>query len=344
MNELEGRYYDGRTSARHDIKLIIDDLGWISVKGDTVDSSYQLSELDIPPRIGNLPGKINFPDGATCEVDNAEQLFELLRKYGKHRLHTIHHRWENSLKFVLLAVVITVIAVWGFIKYGVPEMAKSVAYSIPESTESLMGEQTLKTLDKTVLSPSELSEDRRQELLDYFNDVLFEGSDNHKYRIEFRKSDQIGANAFALPSGIILFTDEMVELADNDEELLAVLAHEIGHVENRHIMRHVLQDSATVLLIIILTGDAVSSSSFAVVLPTALVQAKFSRDFESEADQFAVKLLQSHHIPPVNLATILIRLQRNSGHSDTGESDFLSSHPGLKDRIKMIDSADSKVE
>lgn len=339
MNGLKGRYYDGKTSARHDITLVIDDLGWVTIKREAAEDRYQLSELDILPRIGNLPGRINFPNGATCEIDNAEQLFDLLGKYGKHKYHTIHHRWENSLKYVFLAMVLTVAAVWGFIKYGVPVLAKSVAFSIPEATETLMGEQTLMTLDRTVLSPSDLSADRRQKLLDYFDTVLLTGPDRHKYRIEFRKSKQIGANAFALPSGIIVFTDEMVDLAENDDELVAVLAHEIGHVKNRHIMRHVLQDSTTALLLIILTGDVISSSSVAVVLPTALVQAKFSRDFEAEADRFAVDMLRSHNVSPSNLSTILARLHLQHGRIDSGETDFLSSHPGLKDRIKMIESA-----
>ena len=54
--------------------------------------------------------------------------------------------------------------------------------------------------------------------------------DGHVYQLEFRHGGYIDANAFALPSGIIVMTDELVELAKSDDELISVLAHEIGHV------------------------------------------------------------------------------------------------------------------
>ena len=68
-------------------------------------------------------------------------------------------------------------------------------------------------------------------------------------RLEVRSAPQIGANAFALPSGIIVVTDELVALSEDDDELAAVIAHELGHVHHRHIMRTVIQNSAAALLV-----------------------------------------------------------------------------------------------
>ena len=69
------------------------------------------------------------------------------------------------------------------------------------------------------------------------------------------------ANAFALPSGIVVLTDELEALAQHDDELSAVFAHEIGHVVHRHSMRMVIQHSASALLMLGLLGDVNSATS-----------------------------------------------------------------------------------
>ncbi len=81
----------------------------------------------------------------------------------------------------------------------------------------------------------------------------------NKYcRLEFRAGAIIGPNAIAFPGGIIVKTDEMVESAAEMEEVLARLAHEIGHVEHRHTMRNVLQNSAIGVVVATITSDAAS--------------------------------------------------------------------------------------
>ena len=153
----------------------------------------------------------------------------------------------------------------------------------------------------------------------------------------FRQGDAIGANAFALPSGIIVFTDEIIALSKDDRELLAVFAHELAHVKYRHTMRQVLQNSVTGLLVIMLTGDVGSASSLAAALPTLLVQTKFSRDFESEADNFAIVLLKQQGVSPVYLGDILERMRKLMG--DGVMPGFMSTHPSTSDRIKKFQHA-----
>jgi predicted Zn-dependent protease len=120
--------------------------------------------------------------------------------------------------------------------------------------------------------------------------------------------------------------------------LVAVLAHEIGHVTHRHALRRLLQDSATVLLIAAITGDATSITSLSATVPTLLIETKYSRDFEREADRFALGYLKENNINPRHFSDILLRLEQSRpGESDI--PDFLSSHPGTKERIKAFQSA-----
>src|SRR5438094_7952747 len=96
------------------------------------------------------------------------------------------------------------------------------------------------------------------------------------YSLEFRQSF-IGANAFALPSGIIVVTDDLVRLSRSDDEVLGVLAHELGHVKHRHTMRRLLEGSATALIIAGGTGDLASTTSPAAAAPAARLQTTYPR-------------------------------------------------------------------
>ncbi len=143
-----------------------------------------------------------------------------------------------------------------------------------------------------------------------------------------------GANAFALPSGIVVITDALVKLSRNDDEVIAVLAHEVGHLEHRHSLRIVMQDSAVALVAATVIGDPFSSSTLAAALPTMLVHARYSREFETEADDYAYGFLVSHRIPTQAFADMLTRLDSEQ-ESSVAET-FLSSHPSTQERVERF--------
>ena len=82
-------------------------------------------------------------------------------------------------------------------------------------------------------------------------------------------------------------TDELVELAEEENEIVAVLAHEVGHVRGRHSLRLLLQDSVAALLLVGILGDVSTASLIVASVPSVLVEAKHSREIEAEADDFA---------------------------------------------------------
>ncbi|MDR2676001.1 MAG: M48 family metallopeptidase [Opitutaceae bacterium] len=140
-------------------------------------------------------------------------------------------------------------------------------------------------------------------------------------RIVFRSAPRIGANAFALPSGDIVLTDDLVHLAAGDDELLAVLAHECGHVEARHAVRSVIQASFLTLLISFAAGDVTAATTIGGALPAFLLENRFSRDFEREADAIAVRHLKTTGLSPLLLGDILARLETAAAASAAAASD-----------------------
>jgi len=127
-------------------------------------------------------------------------------------------------------------------------------------------------------------------------------------------------------------TDELVQLAQNDDEVLAVLAHEIGHIRHRHSLRGVLQSSTVALTVASLTGDLTSLTSLSATLPTLLVELKYSRAFELEADDYAIDMLRDIDIAPETLGDILIRLTADMPELPP----YFKSHPSSLERAARI--------
>jgi predicted Zn-dependent protease len=220
----------------------------------------------------------------------------------------------------------------------IPAAAKQIAFNLPPSTERLIGQHALETLDHSVLEPSRLSLERQSQLRELFSSMLLTLDGAGTYQIAFRSSKQLGANALALPSGTIVITDGLVNLAANDHEIKAVLAHEIGHLQERHGLRQLLQSSATALLAIGLVGDVSTGSSFLAALPTLLLQSKYSKEFEKQADAFAFAYLKRAGIPAEALLSLLQRIERQSDKAGT-LPDYLSSHPGIQERVENAKTA-----
>jgi Zn-dependent protease with chaperone function len=129
------------------------------------------------------------------------------------------------------------------------EYGKEAAEALPHEFDQQLGREALALLDDLVFEPSQLDAPTRTRLTARFDELARATRSKGAVRLRFRASPKIGANALALPSGTVVMTDELVLLARHDEEVVAVLAHELGHVHGRHALRSVLQQSATVMLI-----------------------------------------------------------------------------------------------
>ncbi len=339
MSTIAASYYDGKTSRRTDVQIMLDRAGMLHVLGLARDLHYRLAEVTIAPRVGNTPRSIYFPDGAKCETLDNDAVDAFLRTRRAGRWDAFAHALESKLRYVLPALALTVLVVGGLVHYGVPALAKRVAYALPASVDAQLGAGGLAALDRVYFAPSRLTEERRRGLRALFARLSRGIDDGHAYRLEFRRGEEIGANAFALPSGIVVVTDELVGLAQHDDEIAAVLAHELGHVVHRHALRRVLQDSTVVLLLASITGDVSSVTSLAGALPALLVEAKYSRAFEREADRFALAHLRARGIDLRHFAAILLRLQR-SRPEERGVHDFLATHPATSERVKLIEEAE----
>jgi predicted Zn-dependent protease len=329
---IPARFYDGRSSSQKNVLIYPAPPTGLRVVGDGVDFSCGLAEVRDSGRLGNTPRHLHFRDGSQCESDDNDAIDRLFAEQSAGLGGRLLHLWESRYGYVLAALVGTVVVLWAVVNYGLPALAKEAAFALPESAERAIGQGALEQLDASFLQPSKLLPGRQEQLRTLFRQATASLEGASGYRLELRSGERVGANAFALPSGQIVVTDALVDLAASDDELLSVLAHEIGHLRQRHLLRRLLQGSATALVIIAVTGDISTMGSLAAALPTVLIENKFSRDFEREADDFALDFLRRRGIPASAFSDILLRLEEKRGGKSGGFPDYLSSHPGTEER------------
>jgi len=341
MSGVRGFYYDGRSSNR--LSVMLERIGTeLRVAGDGMTVSWPVAKVRVSQPVAGVRRTLRFPNGGMCELVDEGTVESLLGKGSDRFLARLLDRWERSITLALLALLLTGAAVAGFIRYGVPAIARHVAHAVKPAAEEQLGSETLALFDRYYLKPSTLPQARQEELAALMARMRTTFADGRSYRLEFRSSQAIGANAFALPGGTIVITDAMVALAMNDDELAAVLAHEAGHVRNRHALRHLLQSTGSGLVIAAVTGDITSITSLAAALPAALINAGYSREFEDEADDAAGDYPLRAGLARRRYADILGRLEaehdKRGGGKENSEIllDLFASHPETAERIKRV--------
>ncbi|MGI9309154.1 MAG: M48 family metallopeptidase [Gammaproteobacteria bacterium] len=331
MTVLQANFYDGKSAARRTVTIKLTIPGYLVLQDDGQLRQYALQELSIGERLGSQPAVIGLPDGERLEVVAAEEFYAAVNA-GSGRsqwLYQLESRWSLTL----LALAVTMTIAWVVYMWGIPAGARYIAYAMPPEMDDAIGQQGIELLDEYMFAPSELGAPRRAELQAVFQDVVDSIGEDDFYRLEFRVGGALGANALALPSGIIVLTDELALLAEHDEELAAIFAHEVGHVRNRHALRALIQNSVVAASIVILTSDVTSAGSIAAGIPTVLAEAGYSRAFETEADNMAYEYLEKADISPRRFGDIVLRLEQQTGEESDGLS-LLSSHPAAAERAR----------
>ncbi|MBF0192012.1 MAG: M48 family metallopeptidase [Magnetococcales bacterium] len=219
----------------------------------------------------------------------------------------------------------------------IPMLSEWVATALPENTILISTEsEAANALDQMkTFTTSELPAREQERLRTLFHAIPPNGEKQAKYFLFLRKGNKLGANAFAFPRGQVVLTDELVQLTQNDQELIAVMAHELGHLHYRHGVKTFVQNSTLLALTAWITGDMTSIVGAAGIMMNLALNANYSRQFEREADDHALNHLQNARIPVRHFVDFLQRLKKTR-KSNASEESFLSSHPPTEERIQHL--------
>jgi Zn-dependent protease with chaperone function len=173
-----------------------------------------------------------------------------------------------------------------------------------------------------------------QQIVEYLKEAS--GIDEINYQIKIVERE--GPNAFALPGGFIYLTADLLDYVHSDDELAAVIAHEMGHIIHQHSIKQ-LQDKQKFKLVELLTLLVTGDSTLGILseLASITVLNSYRREYEDEADLTALELLHksgSYH--PVALLTYFERVNSEYMLKPNINMGIFKTHPEMSARIKKV--------
>jgi Zn-dependent protease with chaperone function len=345
LDAFQTTWFDGRSPAGQPVTIFLEQ-GRLHVNGLDVGRHYSLSEVRWPEKMHYGRRMCDLPDGSSLQHAESAQWDAWFERQGFQPSWVVVSTlsWRRVVASVLCIVMITVV-VW---QWGIPAASKWVAPQIPEPLQQRIGSQALDQMRGMWLQPSRIAQSEQTQWRERFEQMVKKAQTHDafamppKWQLHFYKAPVLRANAFALPGGVLVLTDDMVELLqDQPDVLMGVLAHELGHVEHHHGMQMVLKTSLMSALVGAVIGDA---GSFLTTIPLVLASQGYSRDAEREADEAAALFLSRNGIHPRVMAVMFERL-RMLGKDKTKDTSTtvhdilpigLASHPSDAQRIAFF--------
>ena len=305
---------------------------------------------------------VDLRDHGSLEIDAAAQWHAALAAAGARPglAQRMQIRWP-----VLLAVALAAaLGVALFYRYGTPWAATQLTRYVPLSWETSLAENALQQMDDGTLKPSKLPAERQAQLRARFDQLAqqtppaLQRYPGYAPRLTLAFRSGMDANAFALPGGTVVMTDALVRAAAekglDDNALIGVLAHEIGHVAHRHTTRMLVEQGVLNVGLGLALGDVSSVLSTGSSLLTGLA---YRRNHEREADCFAIALLGHAALPTAPMGQLLLAIAQGEEKTAAGTGkqpdankapqpgaqragrvwSWLSSHPDTVERATELE-------
>lgn len=232
---------------------------------------------------------------------------------------------------------------------------KSTLYSqkkkVPASAtekEIKLGDKTAAELEKNpkvkIIDPEKSEESKAlYEKLNKIAQTLGENSGRPKIEYKVKVIDDDDVNAFTLPNGNIYFYTGLLEILGSDDEIAAVMAHEIGHNAEMHALRGSAKSSRASLIgmaaiLAALAGGGQGGTDvalFSQYLLTGIISG-YSIDFEKEADASAVDTMIKSGYNPSALATVMQRFEVEEKRRPKSEPGIFRTHPPSLERAEAV--------
>ena len=232
-----------------------------------------------------------------------------------------HPLIEASTLLVGLVAIFTVIAV------ALVFLVEIALYFVSAEDEATLFRDWLPE-DLTTVAPDDERLHRTQLLVDR----LAAHWPDAPYRFRVEIDDSEVSNAMALPGGLIIVTEGLLDQVESENELAFVLGHELGHFRNRDHLRALGRGIVLSLVFAAVTSNDVAGIG---IKAADITLRGFSRGQESSADEFGLELVNSEY-GHVNQAWRLFERWDIDDHKVSGLVVYLSTHPATADRISAM--------
>ncbi len=348
--EFTARYQDGLVAEIRDVLCVIDlasDPVVLAILDATTreiidrwpaDECTLLHSRMMELRIGNRARTAGARLGVTG-IANMQAALKVLPRL-------VHHQRADTARqarIIVLATAALLSVVVAYL-YGIPLLADRLVTVLPPEWEIKIGA----TADAQI--EASLTEGKGYEICDTNPD-----STANRAIARFARDAFAGLNspfqptvtvirsnipnAFALPGGRTYYLSTLIQASRSADEFAGVLAHELGHVYHRHGMQTLISTSTTGLLVGFVLGD-MTGLSVAGAVGASLIDNRFSRLAERQADDFAAKTAQRLGFDGSALVDLLDRVAKDDAFSRALA--LFSSHPLTDDRRLALEALDAR--
>ncbi len=330
MSEGSGFFNDGRTAARIEVTVTLDTGGLRITDAAGRDHAYWsyagLRHLDEVFEEGPL--RLHHQSGGGARLTLSDPaLFEALLAHAPQL--AVRSRRFRPLKWAAMSVM-SVAVLFLVLFLALPRFAEALSPVIPVSWEEALGEQTFEQIvnlfgefAKDEQGPRFCEAPAGRAALDRLTSRLAAAASS-PYTFRVAVLDLEMNNAFALPGGRIVIFQGLLDFSESPDEVAGVLAHEIGHVIERHGTERIMKSLGLTFFFGVMLGDF--GSSAVAIAGETLVNLTYSREAETEADATAVALLDEADVTSQGLSSFFARLEEITPEMHPAMQ-ILSTHP-----------------
>jgi beta-barrel assembly-enhancing protease len=261
-------------------------------------------------------------------VRDPELLQAIKKNFSHHRFvggwkHLVLGNTKNKLVIFLSVLIALFIA--GYFWF-IPWVGERIAANTSKEWEVDLGEKMHQSMMNTYKVDS-----ARTALI---NSFLRELHYDLHYPVTITVVESKETNAFAVPGGHVVVYRPIISKMTQPEELVALLSHEISHIELRHSLRNIFRSMARKMFLVMIFGNESGLAGFLVNNADNLKGLEYSRALETEADDHGIDLMISSKVDPAGMLSLMKMLQKQTEGKEPAA--FLNTHPVFNNRIKNI--------
>ncbi len=327
-----GQYNDGRTAGRIEVRVVVTKDGLeLYAEGDTRFARWSFDDLRLSgERSRSQPLGLANESQAGARITVADKT--ILRPIYAFAPQLRGHGPFGARPWLrVTAWGVGIGAAVATLVFVVPRLAEPVAALVPLEWEEVLGREIV----DSVLSGHEIcSGAAGTRVLARLTDRLVAPLGT-PYSFTVRVADIAEANAFAAPGGQVVLFRGLLDAAGSADEVAGVLAHEVGHVVERHPTEAIVRAAGIALMFQVLIGDLSGLLALVAEFGEGLLNLSYSRGDEAEADEIAVAMLAAAGIRADGLVAFLDRAASEEGASGRALA-FLSTHPPSRARAEAV--------
>lgn len=263
-------------------------------------------------------------DHAAEDLD--EQLQALARDAARRRF------WMRG---GLLALLVTAgLLVWALIA----GLSNAIAL-VPTAVDRQVGEYAFEAMGASQLGGPLVDEPELVTPLQTIVDRLAAAAPEQGFTYRIHLVDAATINAFCLPGGVMVIYSGLLDQAEDQHAVAAVLGHEMAHAIHRHGMQRLLQTAGITAGVALIFGDVTAVQALVLQVLTAATINSYSRAQEREADHSGLELTHAAGYDPAGMLRLFRLLATAHEGRSAAVPSWMSTHPDTADRIAATEAA-----